>query len=170
MAIKSSLMLPLFFSSLALASSANSPESLNIFFQNLEGKWQCVGESSKGLQTAATITFEQGYGENVYQFTQQGTKGHTNKLVSSWAYSKNLENLVISRHYFLKGDIYYDVYASDKWNANKLTISAKPFIKPLWAENRFTYEFIDKNEFKVTWEVYKEQWKMGDYLDCKRDL
>ena len=149
-------------------SNEQSPQSLKKFFNQLEGNWQCIGASAQGTQTSADISFKQSQGEGVYTYIQQGTSGHTNTIASSWAFDQSYKNLLISRHYINESGASLDIYVGELWHKNKLVINAKALWKPLWAENRFTYEFKNKNSFKLLWEVNSDGWKTGDTLDCNR--
>jgi len=136
--------------------------------KNMTGQWDCNGETSKGMDTSAKITFTKSFDENVFLLTQQGTKGHTNKLGSTWAYDLTFENLIVSRHYITEKGVDIAMFSGSSWDESQLILEARELWKPLWAENRFIYQLSGSNRLNITWEVKKDSWKMGDYLECTR--
>lgn len=143
-----------------------SSTDLAALFENMSGEWHCKGATAKGKETAATITIEPNYEGKVLVYRHKGLVGHTNESISIWSYDKPNENLVVARHFITKDGNFADVFAGETWTKDRLVLQAKTLWQPLWAENRFTYEIESDKKMRVVWEIKKDDWEMGDYLNC----
>ncbi|MCK0069261.1 hypothetical protein [Kordiimonas laminariae] len=146
------------------------PAKLAQFMNNLSGQWNCEGGTAGGTKTAATIEFKGKHNNQVYTFTQVGTKGHTNTLESVWAYDAPNQNLIVSRRYMSPTGVSTDMFEAESWDATTLLLNARELWSPLFAEHRFLFQINSSEKLEVTWEVKRGEngYKMGDYLSCKK--
>lgn len=152
----------------ASQETPGSRADLAALFSGLTGTWECEGATASGLKTGARITISPRYDGAVLLYEHLGLVGHTNRAISIWAFDTPNSNLVVARHFVTPEGNFADSFVAERWEANQLTLVAKATWQPLWAPNRFQYLIRSDGTLSITWEVFREDWEMGDYLDCAR--
>lgn len=144
------------------------PAKLAQFMGTLSGQWTCEEGTAGGTETAATIEFNGRHNNQVYTFTQVGTKGHTNTLESIWAYDANSKSLIVSRRYMSPTGVSTDMFEAENWDETNLILNARELWNRPFIDHRFLFQITSPEQFKVTWEVNRkgQGYKMGDYLSC----
>jgi hypothetical protein len=142
-------------------------------FAALEGNWSCEGAFANGKPLAADLGFTLSPDRRSIRYSHVDRAPSDYRQSAHWGLDKasghilSLAFVGFGKEPKPSGAMY--VYVAKSWTANSLTLVHKKLTAEPFADNRFTYTLAGKT-LKMLWEVRRGagEWKMGDYLDCKK--
>ena len=127
------------------------------------GQWSGEGQFANGKKIAADVSFSLSLDSCWVVYTHTDKSPGMYKAMSMWGVDKATGKPVDYIFNNFQGN---DKYTSDGWANNKIIWFKEQRISGGSFFTRFTYEKLDENRFKMTYEVSKDNsnWKMGDFL------
>lgn len=151
-------------------SESDINDDIEVLFTKMTGNWSCEGTTSKGDVTRALLEITTSNQGRILHYHHTGKGNSKNNFHSMWSFDAATEQLTILRQFATPDQgIFTGVYTSKDINTDSLIISEHPVFKPLWAENRFHYEWTTDGMMTIAWQVKREDiWVTGDATSCKR--
>ena len=141
-------------------------------FGALAGDWSCQGAFANGRPLASRLRFTPTLDARALSYEHRDAAPSTFVHKATWLLDASSHRMVSLAAAGTQGtgDLTASLFSAQLWTATSVTLTADTLVVAPWAPNRFTYTLPGADSLHMVWEVERGgSWRMGDYLDCRRD-
>ncbi len=138
------------------------------FLAFYSGEWEGAGEFASGKKIAATIDFTYDADADAILYRHRDLPPNNFKALAVWKINKKRDEIIAAINDGFSGT---RVFVSKEWKAKKIIFNLiNAFNDADFVKQRFVYEPLTKDSFKMTFETQKNgtDWKLVDFLIFKR--
>ena len=136
------------------------PADMAVF---LKGQWTGSGKFSNGKDINADVEFSPVLDGQWLLYSHQDRDPGKYKALGMWGFERGSQKFVMIVQDNFGGTRRFE---SDGWKDGKVTFVNNVNTPALSYAERFTFERINENSFKISYETNRDgkEWRLGDYL------